>query len=361
MTGAAFIDLDRTLLGKASGEVFSEAMRVAGLVTRRVPGERLLYGLFNAVGETLPSMALARQAVVLARGKRREVLDLVAEAAAEQLVEMVQPFAHAVISRAPRRRAPGGAGHHHAVPPGQAVRRHARPRRRDRHPLRARRRRHLRRDARRPVRVVGGQAAGGAGSGRRRTTSISPRATPTPTASTTRRCSAPSAIPWPSTPIRGMVVMAAARRWPVVHLDVPAGVRKMPFVGIELQRLALQLARPEMYPFARFDIDGVDNIPVEGSGDPRRQPPQLLRPGGDVAWSSPDRAVRLRFLGKKEVFDAPIVGQVAAAMGGIRVDRGERIDRAAGRRRRGSRRRRHGGDHAAGHDPAWAGVLRPRA
>ena len=30
----------------------------------------------------------------------------------------------------------------------------------------------------------------------------------------------------------------------------------------------------------------------------------------------------LRFLGKKEVFDAPIVGQLARAMGGIRVDRG---------------------------------------
>jgi putative phosphoserine phosphatase/1-acylglycerol-3-phosphate O-acyltransferase len=29
-----------------------------------------------------------------------------------------------------------------------------------------------------------------------------------------------------------------------------------------------------------------------------------------------------RFLGKKEVFDAPVVGSIAAAMGGIRVDRG---------------------------------------
>ena len=33
-----------------------------------------------------------------------------------------------------------------------------------------------------------------------------------------------------------------------------------------------------------------------------------------------------RFLGKKEVFDAPIVGQIAAAMGGIRVDRGTGSD-----------------------------------
>ena len=34
----------------------------------------------------------------------------------------------------------------------------------------------------------------------------------------------------------------------------------------------------------------------------------------------------VRFLGKKEVFDAPIVGQLATAMGGIRVDRGTGSD-----------------------------------
>ena len=34
----------------------------------------------------------------------------------------------------------------------------------------------------------------------------------------------------------------------------------------------------------------------------------------------------MRFLGKKEVFDAPIVGQVAKAMGGIRVERGTGSD-----------------------------------
>ncbi|MGH2685696.1 MAG: lysophospholipid acyltransferase family protein, partial [Actinomycetota bacterium] len=34
----------------------------------------------------------------------------------------------------------------------------------------------------------------------------------------------------------------------------------------------------------------------------------------------------VRFLGKKEVFDAPIVGQMARAMGGIRVERGTGSD-----------------------------------
>ena len=34
----------------------------------------------------------------------------------------------------------------------------------------------------------------------------------------------------------------------------------------------------------------------------------------------------VRFLGKKEVFDAPIIGQIATAMGGIRVERGTGSD-----------------------------------
>ena len=34
----------------------------------------------------------------------------------------------------------------------------------------------------------------------------------------------------------------------------------------------------------------------------------------------------VRFLGKKEVFDAPVVGDLARAMGGIRVERGTGSD-----------------------------------
>ena len=78
-SGAAFFDLDRTLLRGASGEVFSEAMRSAGLVSRTIPGERYIYRLFNTVGETLPSMALARQAVDFAKGRSRASVQEAAE------------------------------------------------------------------------------------------------------------------------------------------------------------------------------------------------------------------------------------------------------------------------------------------
>lgn len=100
---------------------------------------------------------------------------------------------------------------------------------------------------------------------------------------------------------------------------------KVPVVGMEVQRLALQFARPAAYPYARFEIRGIENIPADG--------PVILcanhRSYFDVSAMSivvGKSGRTARFLGKKEVFDAPIVGQVAAAMGGIRVDRGTGSD-----------------------------------
>ncbi len=103
------------------------------------------------------------------------------------------------------------------------------------------------------------------------------------------------------------------------------GVLKVPVIGLEVQELALRFARPSLYPYARFDIDGVEHIPATGAA--------ILvgnhRSYFDVAAMSLAIAKRgrpARFLGKKEVFDAPIVGSIAAAMGGIRVDRGTGSD-----------------------------------
>ena len=95
---AAIFDLDRTLLAGASGPVISAALREAGVISSRtIPGEGLLYGLFNRVGETLPSMALARQAANVARGWRQALVDEAAKSAAELLLDRVQPRARAII------------------------------------------------------------------------------------------------------------------------------------------------------------------------------------------------------------------------------------------------------------------------
>jgi putative phosphoserine phosphatase/1-acylglycerol-3-phosphate O-acyltransferase len=65
--GAAFFDLDRTLLSGASGPAISAALRAVGLMSERaIPGQDLVFGIFNAFGETLPSMMLTRQAASMA-------------------------------------------------------------------------------------------------------------------------------------------------------------------------------------------------------------------------------------------------------------------------------------------------------
>jgi putative phosphoserine phosphatase/1-acylglycerol-3-phosphate O-acyltransferase len=122
-----------------------------------------------------------------------------------------------------------------------------------------------------------------------------------------------------------MTVIARARRWPVVHLDVSPGVVKIPIVGLELQRLAMQFARPALVPYARFEFEDVENVPTAGSAilvaNHRSYFDSMA-----ISMLVAKTGRTVRFLGKKEVFDAPVIGQLAAAMGGIRVDRGTGSD-----------------------------------
>jgi putative phosphoserine phosphatase/1-acylglycerol-3-phosphate O-acyltransferase len=321
---AAFFDLDRTLLVGASGSVFSQAMRDAGVVTQSFPGEKALYELFNRIGETLPSMALARQAATLAKGRSRESVRTVAEAAAPTLLDMVPPFAHAVIQS---HRDAGRMLVMATTTPLDLV-----------EPLA----RLLGFDAvvatKYGVRADGtydgsidGRFVWSAGKldavrewaqandvdlGQSYAYSDSVYDTPLLSA---------VGHPHVVNPDPRMVLVAAARRWPVMHFDVPLGVAKIPVVNMELQRLLLQLARPSFIPFANFDIDGTDHIPDEGPAvicGNHRSYFDVLAIAVTVARSG--RPVR--FLGKKEVFDAPVIGPLATALGGIRVDRGTGSD-----------------------------------
>ena len=78
MSGAAIFDLDRTLLQGGTGPLLSRAMFDLGVVTRKLPGEGLLYGMFDLIGETLPSIFLARQATLLAKGRDGATFDAAA-------------------------------------------------------------------------------------------------------------------------------------------------------------------------------------------------------------------------------------------------------------------------------------------
>src|SRR5512132_1837761 len=98
MTGAAVFDLDRTLLRGASGPVISQALRDAGVMAgRAIPGEGLVYRLFDLVGETRPSMILTRQAARFSTGWRQAQVRDAGKQAAEELADAVQPVAHTII------------------------------------------------------------------------------------------------------------------------------------------------------------------------------------------------------------------------------------------------------------------------
>ena len=323
--GAAFFDLDRTLLRGASGEVFADAMRAAGLVSRTIPGEKFLYNLFNTVGETLPSMALARQAVGFAKGRSRASVLAAADSVAERLVAMVQPFAHAVFAM---HREAGRPVVLATTTPFDLVKPFA-----DRLGLDdvIATRYGVLDDGDTYDGTLAGPFVWSAGKleavrawadehdiDLAASWFYSDSVYDTPLMSVVGN-------PVVVNPDPRMVFMAAARRWPTLNLDVSPGVLKVPVVGMELQRLAMAFTRPSMVPYADIDIHGVEHIPATGPAiivanhrsyfDPTVMAMVLAKAGRTV-----------RFLGKKEVFDVPVLGAIAKAMGGIRVDRGTGSD-----------------------------------
>jgi putative phosphoserine phosphatase/1-acylglycerol-3-phosphate O-acyltransferase len=320
-SGAAFFDLDRTLLRGASGEVFSDAMRTAGLVTRHLPGEKLLYQLFNRVGETLPSMMIARQAVTLARGRSRAAVLSASEAVAERLVAMVQPFAEPVFAM---HRAAGRPIVLATTSPYDLVKPFA--------------------DLLGLDDVIAtkygveddGDTYDGSltgpfvwSSGKLEAVREWAEAHRVDLAESFAYSDsvydtpllAAVGHPVVVNPDARMVFMAAARRWPTLHLDVSPGVIKLPVVGLEVQKLVMALTRPGMIPYANFEIRGVENIPTEGPvivvGNHRSYFDPLA-----IAMVIAKTGRTVRFLGKKEVFEIPLFGHLAVALGGIKVDRG---------------------------------------
>ena len=324
MGHAAFFDLDRTLLSGASAHVVSRVLRETGVVNRNIPGESLMYQVFETFGENLPSMVLGRQAVIAMRGHSREEVRAASRTAAPDILAMVQPYANQVIDghRAEGRKvvlatttprdliepfaelmgfddviattyAVDADGCYTGELDGQYVwsrgKRDAVKRWADEH----------------GVDLAGSYA-------------YSDSVFDEPLLASVGN-------PFCVNPDWRLRLMAAARRWPVMHLDVPLGVAKVPVVGLEAQQVLMKFARPEVFPYARFKISGTENIPTDGAaiicGNHRSY---FDIAAVSLAVAKTGRAVR--FLGKKEVFDAPVIGPLAAALGGIRVERGTGSD-----------------------------------
>ncbi len=120
-----------------------------------------------------------------------------------------------------------------------------------------------------------------------------------------------------------LAVAATARRWPVRHFDSPEGVPQL--AGIEPQKALALLARPELAPYARFDFAGLKHIPEQGPAiiaANHRSYFDVFALG--VALSKRGRLAR--FVSKREMLDAPMVGAMVSALGAIPVDRGSGSD-----------------------------------
>jgi putative phosphoserine phosphatase/1-acylglycerol-3-phosphate O-acyltransferase len=319
---AAIFDLDRTLLAGASGPAISAALRSVGLLAdRNLPGEDVLFRVFNLVGENRPSMMLTRQGARLAKGWDRSKAREAGALAAKSLVPLVQPYARVLIEE---HQAAGRLVAVATTTPVDMVEPFAEL---------------LGLDGVIATRygVADGRYTGTIdgefvwGKGKLRAVrewadehdvdldaswAYSDSWYDVPLLSAV-------AHPVAVNPDPRLRLFAIARRWPVQYLDVPPGVPKV--LGIEPQQAIFPFARPELVLYARLDIEGVDHIPAEGPaivcGNHRSYFDPLA-----IGFAVAKRGRPVRFLGKKEVFDAPMVGDVARAMGGIRVDRGTGSD-----------------------------------
>ena len=316
---AAFFDLDRTILRGASGPLITEALQHAGIAPNRsVPGQGLLYRLFDLVGETLPSMALARGAAVIAKGWSRAEVREAAKDIADRLDTLVAPYARVLLDE---HRAAGRPVVLATTTPYDLVSAFA---------------------ERIGFDDVVATRYGEDASGRYTGSLEGEFVWATGKLAAVRRWAESHGVdvkasyaysdsiydlpllsavghPHAVNPDPRLLAYATLRRWPTEWLDVPPGVPK--FAGLEPFDLVRLGARTELIPFARFDIAGVAGIPSEGPAiiaANHRSYFDTVAVGVTVLQSGRP----LRFLGKKEVFDAPVVGQLARAMGGIRVDRG---------------------------------------
>lgn len=294
-------------------------MQRAGLSSGPFPGEKFLFGLFNTIGETLPSMALARQGVTLAKGRSQRVVSEAATSAVPELIELLQPFAETAFRS---HREAGRPIVLATTTPFDMVKPFADALGLDdvvatRYATDDDGNYNGKLDG--PFVWSAGKLEGITAWAEANDISLDESWAYSDSFYDTPMLAAVG-NPVVVNPDPRMVLMAATRRWPTMSFDVSPGVVKVPVVGLEVQELVMRLARPAAYPYARFEFKHIDRIPSDGAA--------ILvsnhRSYFDVAAMSLAIAKGgrpARFLGKKEVFDAPVVGQIAAAMGGIRVDR----------------------------------------
>ena len=324
---AAFFDLDRTLLAGPCGPAISAALRRHGLRggplgDRAMGVERVAHGLVERFGENLPSMLVARQGARAARGWPVSTVAAAARELAPELEAQVLPFARQAIEE---HREAGRKLVLATTTPYDLIEPFARRLGFD--GLLATRYRTT--DDPRRGRVYAGSIDGEFvwSTGKARSVEVWARANGIELADSYAYSDSIFDLPMLSlvghpvavNPDSRLLAYATVRRWPVVWFDAPAGVPKPG--GVELQDLLAPLARPELLPWIDLDVRGLSNLPTDGGVLLAANHRSYLDPLV-LAYATATAGRPARFLAKKEVTDAPVVGPVTRALGAIRVDRG---------------------------------------
>lgn len=319
---AAIFDLDRTLLRTSSTPAINSALFEAGLVGREaVPGQSIVLGFYDAFGETLPSMALARAAALASRGWPVAEVDGASLRAAERLESVLQPHARELLDR---QRADGHRLVLATTTPRHLIGPFAEKLGFD--DVIATRYRTAVDEA--GVERYDGHLEGTFVWARGKLKAVREWAAAN---GVDLGVSAAFSDSFYDLPLLGAVgrphavnpdvrlqAVAAARRWPVLHLDAPAGVPKL--LGAEpldVVRLTMQQVG---LPLARFDVSGTEHIPRRGPAIVVANHRSYFDP---VAYGMAvfEAGRNPRGMAKKELFDAPLVGNLVRAAGAICVDR----------------------------------------
>jgi putative phosphoserine phosphatase / 1-acylglycerol-3-phosphate O-acyltransferase len=318
---AAFFDLDRTLLAGGSAPVFAKAMETLGVAAPRIPGQGLALKLYDLFGESKVAMELAKSSAGRATGLRRADVSAAAAGAVEELLAKVQPYVRNVLAE---HRASGDLLVLATTSPYDLVAPFAKA---------------LGFDA---VVATKYQEKGGAytgevdggfvwGEGKLSAVQAWAEANNVSLGDSAaysdsyfdspllQAVGRPNAI----NPDARLLAAAILKGWPVRWFDAPTGVPRV--LGVEPLDLLRRLIRPEFIPYARFAFEGVSRIPKSG--------PVIIAANHRSYFDPLAIALMLakagrngRFLAKKEVVDAPVVGQVVRAFGTIRVERGSGSD-----------------------------------
>ena len=322
-SAAAFFDLDRTLIRSSSAPVFARYMADAGITEHRdIPLANLFLKYYEEVGESRLAMVPAKLSVRAAKGWNVAAVKKAAEAASQELLAEIQPFAAGLFEK---HRTAGRKLVMATTSPESFVR-----------PL---------------AEALGfddvistkwksvngefvGEIDGDFVWGTEKAEAVAAWAEANGVRLDRSYAYSDSYYDSPMldavghpvavNPDPNLTVTATIKRWPIRHLDKNEGVVKI--AGREIQEWSRPFMRPEIVaPYANITFEGLDKIPDTGGAilvfnhrsyfDPTVMGLLAARAGRNI-----------RGLGKKEVFDAPIIGKLMAAVGGVRVERASGSD-----------------------------------